>query len=637
MKIPAVHVVDFETLPIEQRPAYPPKPVSMSIRLPGARTSSVFMWGHPSGNNCTLAEAKRNLRAIWKPGNKILCHHGKFDVDVAETHMGCPRLPAEDMEDTLFLSFLRDPHDRSLELKPLAEKWLGEPPTERDVIVEWAKTHRTELLAQHFTKPFKPGAYIGYAPGEIVGPYVAGDTDRTLGIFRDAWKYVHEAGMGEAYLREKQIMPIFLDNEREGIRVDVKRLRRDVKIYDAALLAADAWLRRRLKSPGLSFDNDADTAEALTRAKIIAEEDWTLTASGAKSMKMSTATGANLTPAMFKDQKVAQALGYRNRLSTCLKFFMRPWLAQAEIMDGRITTNWNQVSGPDGGTRTGRPSTNKHNFLNVSKAWGVDDGYEHPAFLKLLELPLVRRYMLPDEGEEWLHRDYNGQELRILANGEDGPLMEAYQANPWMDVHQYVADKIEEVAHKSFARKNVKIANFRIIYGGGAPATAGGIGCSIEEAKELLQAHGQAFPSIRGRGGIVETIKAISRSGEPIVTWGGRCYYVEPPGYNKKYKREMTYEYKLLNYYCQGGAADITKQSIISYQNHPKRRGRFLVTVYDENNSSSGPDPIKEMAVLRESMECVSEQMDVPMLSEGKVGKTWGDLKPFKEGPSRYE
>jgi DNA polymerase I-like protein with 3'-5' exonuclease and polymerase domains len=439
--------------------------------------------------------------------------------------------------------------------------------------------------------------------------------------------------MYEAYVREQRVMPIFLDNEREGIRIDVKKLRKDVKLYQAALQAADDWLRKRLKAD-ISLDNDAQVLDALLKAKIVREDQLALTATGRFSISKK-----NLTPDMYADPKVASAFGYRNRLTTCLKMFMLPWLAQAEARgDGRISTNWNQVRGADGGTRTGRPSTRDPNFLNISKSWdNNDDGYAHPAFLSVLELPLVRRYLLPDEDELWLHRDYNGQELRLLAHFEDGPLLTAYRENPWLDVHQHVATLIEEKTGKAFARKQVKIANFRIVYGGGAPATASGIGCSIEEAKDLLKAHGAALPSVNGRGGLSEETKRIGRSGGCLYTWGGRAYYVEPPSFNKKHGREMTYEYKLLNYLCQGSAADVTKQAMINYHNHPKRRGRFLVQVYDEMNASSGPDPKSEMAVLRDSMEMVSEQLDVPMLSEGKSGKTWGDQKKYEEGKSRYE
>lgn len=643
MKTPPVHVVDFETLPIDKRPEYPPRPVSMALQSPGMRKPQKFLWGHPSGNNCTFADAKRALKAIWRGSNQVLCHNAKFDVDVAETHMGVPRLPAEQINDTMFLAFLHNPHSRDLGLKELADTLLEMPPEERDAVADWARANRAFCLSQWDPGyqrngkkyPFKPGAYTAFAPGEIVAPYVGGDVERTLKLFKYYWPYIVDSGMLSAYRREQNVMPIFLDNERVGIRLDVKRLRRELPLYRKGKEAADIWLQARLKAPNLNIDSDQEFAEALERAKVVRGKDWVITASGQRSVSKD-----NLTPAMFRDPHVARAFGYRNRMATVLSMFLEPWLEQAlRRGDEHISTNWNQVRGEGGGTRTGRPSTSDPNFLNISKAWGVDDGYEHPQHLPIEELPLVRKYLLPDRSEEWLHRDYNGQELRLLAHFEDGPLMEAYKENPWLDVHQHVADLIEDTTGQSFARKNVKIANFRIIYGGGAPATASGIGCSLEEAKELLSAHGRALPSVKGKGGIAEITKRLGRDGEPVVTIGGRLYYCEPPSYSKKYKRHMTYEYKLLNYTCQGSAADTTKEAMIAYNSHPKRRGRFLVQVYDEMNVSGGPDPKAEMAVLRESMESVAERLgiDVPMLSEGKSGKTWADQKKFVEGKSKYE
>ena len=109
-----------------------------------------------------------------------------------------------------------------------------------------------------------------------------------------------------------------------------------------------------------------------------------------------------LTPDLYSDPRVASAFGYRNRLTTCLKMFMLPWLVQAEARgDGRISTNWNQVRGEAGGTRTGRPSTRDPNFLNISKAWdGNDDGYIHPDFLTAEALPLVLEWAA-ELGGEW--------------------------------------------------------------------------------------------------------------------------------------------------------------------------------------------------------------------------------------------
>lgn len=635
MRCPSMTTVDFETSAIEPRPEYPPKPVGVSIKEPG-KASKYFAWGHPEGNNCSEADAKRALKSVWKPGKDLLFFHAKFDVDVAETHMGMPRLPDLNIHDTMFMMFLRDPHAKEGGLKELAERFLGEPPDEQDALRDWVMAHRKELEAEHgkFT-PKEWGRHIAHAPGQLVGKYAKGDTDRTWKLFKDSWDYVvNEHGMLPAYQREQKVMPLFLDNERIGIRIDVRRLRKDVRLYTEALHKADNWLRKRLKSPDMSLDNDNQVLEGLLRTGVVTEDQLVVTKTGKFSISKQ-----NLRPDMYRDPKVASVFGYRNRLTTCLKMFMLPWLEQAERRgDGYISTNWNQIRSDMGGTRTGRPSTRDPNFLNISKTWdNNDDGYVHPAFLSLPPLPLVRVYLLPDEGETWLHRDYNGQELRLAAHFEDGPLLSAYQSDPWLDVHQFVSDLIEDTTSLHFERKKVKIANFRIIYGGGAPATAQGIGCSIEEAKSLLAAHKRALPSLTGRNGLADQTKTIGREGECLYTWGGRAYYVEPPSFNKKHNRHMTYEYKLLNYLCQGSAADVTKQAMINYNEHPKRKGRFLVQVYDEMNVSSGGDAKAEMQVLRDSMEMVSEQLDVPMLSEGKSGKSWGDQKAYKEGKSKYE
>jgi len=411
--------------------------------------------------------------------------------------------------------------------------------------------------------------------------------------------------------------------------VDLRSLRQDSKLYLAAVEQADAWLRKRLKAPGLNLDSDAEVAEALARSSIIKDEDWALTATGKRSVSKK-----NLLPSMYSDPRVASVFGYRNRLNTCLKMFMLPWQRQASARpDGHISTNWNQIRGNRtndvSGTRTGRPSTSNPNFLNISKSWhDKDDDYEHPAFLRSIpELPLVRKYILADAGGVFCHRDYNGQELRFLGHFEDAALMRAYQENPRMDVHDHVRQLIEDIAGLRYHRTQVKITNFRRIYGGGAPATASALHVSIDVAKELLAAHGRALPGVKD---LSKQIVALAKEGEPIITWGGRQYFTEAPRYDKRFGREMTSEYKLLNYVIQGSAADATKEAILRYHRHPKKQGRFLVTVYDEINVSAPKSYYKqEMAVLKESMESI--ESDIPMLTDGKTGLNWADIKTYKD------
>ena len=105
--------IDFESEGIEQRPDYPPKPVGVSVKIGGKR-SEYLAWGHPTENNCDREHAVKVLRSLWSDAaagkHKLLFHNSKFDVDEAETHMGCPRLHWSCYHDTLFQLFLDDPH-----------------------------------------------------------------------------------------------------------------------------------------------------------------------------------------------------------------------------------------------------------------------------------------------------------------------------------------------------------------------------------------------------------------------------------------------------------------------------------------------------------------------------------------------
>ena len=634
IQAPPVVVIDFETKPILPMPDYPPEPVGVSIRWPGDSKSTYWAWGHPTGNNCTLEGAKVALHEAWSSSFALLFHNSKFDLAVATQKLGLLMPPWDRVHDTMFLAYLADPHSRAIGLKELAADLLNWPADEKDALIEWVITNQKFLLARYpYNNPIDPKtgkpkptitpkiawAWIWTAPGELAGRYAEGDTDRTLALFQDLYPLIHEHGMGYAYDTERELMPILAQNELEGMRTDLPGLQRDIPIYQHTLETAETWLRKELRAGGLNFDSDVDTADVLFSRGIVPQENWETTERGQLSMSKD-----NLLPEHFtgpNGDMIAAALGYRNRLKTCLGMFMEPWEDQARRNGGYITTNWNQTRGTDrgGGTRTGRPSTNKHNFLNVSKSWmGRDDQYRHPDFLPgAVELPLCRSYILPDEGETWLHRDFAGQEMRIFAHLEQGDLWRQYRDDPALDPHAFIGAELMRVAGREIERTRVKTLNFQGLYGGGIPALQGKLRCSLADAKELKAFHNKALP---GRVILNDEIKKVINLGLPIRTIGGRLYFAEPPGKDGRSK-----VYKLINYAIQGGAADYTKRAIIDWHNHPKRTARFLVTVYDEINVSSGA-VVEQMKVLKEAMELPRLGMTVPMLSDAKWGPNWGKL-----------
>ena|GEM_PF-5898831 len=632
MKAPACITVDFETWPIGQRPKhYPPKPVGVATKWPGQQ-SNYLSWGSMGGNNnADEIDGNRELQRVWDSGLPILCHHSKFDVAVATEAMSFPMLPWERIHDTMFLAYLCDPHSRSIGLKELAADLLSWPADEQDRVADWIMANKVMLHAQYGAKyglkrptPKKTGAYIGFAPGDIVDPYARGDVDRTEALFEHLWPLVQENGMGAAYTRERRLMPILLKNEREGMRTDLEGLARDCATFGAAMEKSETWLRKELKASGLNFDADQDVASVLEARGLVTE--WSRTA-GTKAHPEGqlSVSKDTLRPEHFTDPRIASALGYRNRLKTCLGMFMEPWRDQAQQYGGYITTNWNQTTGAGGGTRTGRPSTNKHNFLNISKDFESkrDDGYVHPLFLDVPNLPLCRKYILPDEGEVFLHRDFSGQEMRVFAHLENGALFDAFNANPALDPHEMIGEELMRVAGREIDRTRVKTLNFQSLYGGGIPALQLKLRCSYAEAKELKAFHDRALP---GRKIVTEEIKLLVAQGLPIRTWGGRLYFVEPPRYDDKRGRHMTYDYKLINYWVQGSAADLTKQSIIDWDEaKDSGSGRFLISVYDEIDITAPAETCQRaMKLLRDVME--APRLTVPMLSDGKQGPNWGSL-----------
>lgn len=641
--------LDFETRPIDQRPHYPPEPVSFSLQLPEWRAPKFYAWGHlTGGNNCSKADAARVLKTVWQrasPAEPILCHNVKFDLDVAEEWFDLALPPWDCYEDTMFLLFLEDPHQRELGLKPSAQRLLNMPPGERDAVQEWILAHKKQLEADFpevlsvgakpgengGIKPSTAGAFIAYAPGTVVGPYANGDVARALKLFALLHPRVTvERGMRAAYDRERRFMPIMLRNEREGIVTDRELLEKDRQTYEAAQLTVDNWLRKTLKAPDLDFDKDRQVAEALDKAGAVKE--WNLTSTGQLSVSKN-----NLKQRHFTDPKVGAAYSYRQRCATVLETFIRPWLYYSRE-DGRMHTTWNQVrqvKGNDtGGTRTGRPSSDTPNFLNMPKPFkegGVSE-YVFPRHIKgLPELPKVRRYIVPDEKGHWIgRRDFNQQELRLLAHfedgagGEEGMLLRAYLMDPRLDVHEFTRLSIEELIGIDVGRPTTKTLNFGYIYGQGFKSLAEKLDQPVDEVQGIRNAQMAALPGLKR---LSDDIKKRSRAGLPIVTWGGREYYAEEPRVINGQYRDFVY--KLLNYLIQGSAADVTKESIIRYDS-VRRDGRFILTVYDENNISAPKKALPaEMLRLREAM--MSIELDVPLISDGEWGPTLGDLTDLKE------
>jgi DNA polymerase I-like protein with 3'-5' exonuclease and polymerase domains len=589
--------VDFETEAIEAWPQYPPKPVGVSIWYPEAEAPVYLSWGHPSENNSTYEGARAALADIWD--KELLFHHARFDTEVARVHMQLP-YPKDPLvvHDTLFLNYLYDVHAPSLSLKPSAHRILNIPPDEKDELDKWLKAHN-----------LRPGADICKAPGGLVGAYANGDTFRTRKLYEALLDHVNKTGMLAAYRREQRLAPILTASEADGLRINRGKLGADLEWAEAAFVEVNNRLIGKIGS--CNPDSSAELARALLKSGLAVEADFLLTPTG----KLAT-NKASMDQAV-KDPELRRLIGYRSNLKTILGTFMRPWLEFSKY-DGRLRPQWNQVKGDEYGTRTGRLSSNNPNFQNVPTEF---KGEPPPG---LPSLPMLRQYVLPDEGHVLVASDFNGQEMRIASHFAEGRAAEIYRTDPRADFHAIVNDIIKDDAGMDIGRKMVKITGFSLIYGSGIRSLSELLNVDRSTAARIRAHYFNALPGFEE---LMRDVSARGRAGSPVKTWGGRLIYSEPSKIVKG--KHMEFSYKLLNYLIQGSAADQTKEAICE-AGYKNRNRRFLATVHDENVYSVDPEHLdEEVTAIRHAMEDQSG-WDIPFRTEVKYGPNWHDLKEFK-------
>lgn len=627
-------IVDFETEGIEDRPEYPPVPVSCGIWADGKYIW--LCWGHPTGNNCTKAEARRTLKKYWK---KFRCcfHNSAFDIDVGDTHLGLG-IPPE-FDDTEFLAFLHDPREPSLALKKLAVVHLAMNPDEQNELREWIiekymKPNGLKKLSQW-------GAYICKAPGRLVGKYCKGDLIRTQKLFRLFLPYIVKSGMRDAYERELALVRIKLKMERHGVATAHKRIKKDLPKFRAAHEDAGKTIFKKLRiTPEyetecpkgfFNMNSNDQLADALENAGLV--DEWYLTDKGNRS------TSAENLRAVIKDKSFLRVWEIYSTLTTYLNTFLQPWHDIGARKDGFIFPTFNQVRTEQDhgnfkgkGTKTGRPSVSKPNFnnlpANVDESKNAKVLKEVYKYLRRYDLDFIglRDYITPTPGNWLIGRDYQQQEMRVLAHYEDGVLLRAYWENPTLDIHDAIRLILRETIGVNLSRKAIKTIAFAIIYGLGLDSLAERLDTTRDEAKEIKAAYLQIMP---GLSKLNKGLRSLEAAEAPLFTIGGRQYFTEPA---KMVDGEMwRYGYKNLNLLIQGGSADITKEAMIIFDGLDPV-GNLILQVYDEIVVDT-PDHKHDMPLLRFAMESsFNDLLDLPMPTDGEYSrKSWGRMTRYRE------
>ena len=234
------------------------------------------------------------------------------------------------------------------------------------------------------------------------------------------------------------------------------------------------------------------------------------------------------------------------------------------------------------------------------------------------------------EGHTFLSADYSQVELRVLANVTQDPAMLTAYLKEGLDMHQATVNKLrleERFAGqgspeyvKDKARRYAKTVNFGIAYGITPYGLAPRLGCSEEEAAELIAAFYHTYDTIlRWQQEQVE--HAIDYG--YVETFCGRPLYTPAihAGEGRLYSHA---EKQCANLPVSGGAVEIVKDAMI-------RCDEYLVSQVHDEVLYRVPDKyVPEYKVFLEET-LVDTRHDVLYTIEVHAGQTWGEIKNIED------
>lgn len=275
------------------------------------------------------------------------------------------------------------------------------------------------------------------------------------------------------------------------------------------------------------------------------------------------------------------------------------------LINNRIHCNFIQH-----GAETGRFSSRDPNLQNVPAP--------HTPHGKA-----IRNLFKAPDGYKFIVADYSQIEPRVIASLSKDPIMlENYQSRG--DIYTTVGNEM------GVDRKAGKVLVLAMSYGVGPDKISRQIGCTKQEARDLLDRFSERFPSIsQYKNRVLVSTKKLGDKEKPVpyvTTMLGRRRYL--PEMNSADKGERAgAERQAFNTKIQGTAADIIKMAMVRAHKLLPQGSKLILTVHDELVTLV-PDNLVEQSVeaIRDAMEGIN-MLDVPLVADITVVERWGDAK----------
>jgi DNA polymerase-1 len=401
---------------------------------------------------------------------------------------------------------------------------------------------------------------------------------------------------------ERPLIPVLVDVERAGVRIDGPALASQSQRLDADIA-------RRSKEIYESAGGEFNINSPKQLAEVLFEK---------MQLPVLKRTGTSRAPSTAVEVLEELALAHDlPRLILEWRSLMKlkgtyidalPQLVNPDT--GRVHTCFNQAV-----AATGRLSSSDPNLQNIPIK--TELGRE------------IRRAFIADRGHVLISADYSQIEFRVLAHmSEDPVLVAAFREGA--DFHERTSTKIfgtDSGKDPHQLRSIAKMVNYALLYGKSAFTLSKDIGVSQEEAQKFIESYFAGFPNVRA---YIDRTLEDGRATGVVKTMFGRRRLV-PELTSRNFQVRSAAERMAVNMPIQGSAADILKKAMIDVHaglpGVAGGRARMILTVHDELLFEAPKEAADETsAAVRELMEG-AVKLNVPLTVDVGVGENWKEAK----------
>jgi DNA polymerase I len=408
-----------------------------------------------------------------------------------------------------------------------------------------------------------------------------------------------EKGQEQVYYEvEAPLLPVLVDMEFEGIRIDAAALGEFALLLGKQIEAEEREICR-LAGREFNLNSARQLGEVLFDAmKICANPKKTKTGQYSTDER----TLLELAP---DHEIVRRLLEYRSM--TKLKSTYVDALPTAVFpRTNRVHTTFQQTA-----TTTGRLNSQNPNLQNIPIR--TERGRE------------IRKAFVPRDADHvLLSADYSQIELRIIAALTGEPAMlDAFQKN--IDIHTATAARVFRVpldGVTSEMRRKAKMVNYGIAYGISAFGLAQRLSIPRKEASVIMDEYFAQFPGIRKY--MTDTIEFARERGYVETVTGRRRYLRDIRSANMTVRSAA--ERNAINAPIQGSAADMIKMAMVTIQREFLARNlksRMLLQVHDELLFDVYKPEQEEVHSLVEEKMRNAMQLRAPIVVEIGAGSSW--------------